>query len=233
MSTWFRRRRRIQTQKGRLLFPADWRELIWKFHPLSVTLTVALLVSFGVVHTLEAQMRPVLLNIAEVQTHNAITALLEKSIARGLEQQPFSYGEIVTIQRNENGDIAALTTDMVRMNRLRNQLLEELLDALGGLEDTTIQIPVGSLVDSELLWGRGPSIEVYSVAMGTVSAEFESEFSSAGVNQTLHKIWLSLSVPVKVLLPGAQLETQVDTRMCVAETVIVGQVPNYLQKAYQ
>ena len=87
-------------------------------------------------------------------------------------------------------------------------------------------------MDSELLWGRGPTIKVRSFTVGSVTAEFESEFSTAGVNQTLHKIWLSVCVPTTILLPGQQIEVAVETKLCVAETVIVGKVPSYVQKAY-
>ena len=64
------------------------------------------------------------------------------------------------------------------------------------------------------------------MSVGTVQAEFESEFSEAGVNQTRHRIWLHLSIPATVLLAGSAIEVPLDTELCVAETVIVGQVPN-------
>ena len=71
-------------------------------------------------------------------------------------------------------------------------------------------------------------------SIGTVQAEFDSQLTSAGVNQTLHRIWLEVSVPMDLLLPGGEVETALHTRLCVAETVIVGQVPDtYLQLGQQ
>ena len=64
------------------------------------------------------------------------------------------------------------------------------------------------------------------MSAGTVSAEFDSQFSSAGLNQTIHRIWLRIEVPLRVVLPGGQIETMVSSDYCVAETVIVGQVPD-------
>ena len=84
---------------------------------------------------------------------------------------------------------------------------------------------MGSLLPFEPTWARGPELHLRALALGTASAEFESEFTSAGINQTRHRLWLVLSVPVTVLLPGGGEELTVDSRLCVAETVIVGQVP--------
>ena len=65
-----------------------------------------------------------------------------------------------------------------------------------------------------------------NVPVGTVSAEFRSDFSQAGVNQTLHRIELEVAVPVTLILPGGQTELTVETGLLVAETVIVGAVPD-------
>ena len=83
-------------------------------------------------------------------------------------------------------------------------------------DNATVELPVA----------RGPALRARALTVGTLSAEFESEFSSAGVNQTIHKIWLEVSVPMSVLLPGGGVEVTVQTRLAAAETVIVGQVPN-------
>lgn len=231
---WRRKRIKRRYPKRRIRYSRqDWERLIWSFHPLVLMLAIALTVSAGGIQTLEHRMRPVLSTVAKTQVEFAVTALVEENIAANLAQWPLTYGEIVTIQRNEKGDITALSTDVAQMNQFRHRLVEQLLLELEGLDTKAIRIPIGSLTDSELLWGRGPSIKVHAFMAETVTAEFESEFSGAGVNQTLHKIWLSLCIPVKILLPGTQMETEVNTRVCIAETVIVGQVPNYLQKAIQ
>ena len=106
------------------------------------------------------------------------------------------------------------------------------LDALEGVDVSQIQIPLGSLLDFDLVWGLGPTMKVHAMTVGTVEGEFSSEFSSAGVNQTLHKISLDLEVPLTLMLPGGAVETVCRTSVPVAETVIVGQVPQvFLQNA--
>lgn len=198
--------------------------------PALVTFGVAVLIVVGVVSLLEAKLRPVVAQLASAQTQNTMTAVVEHAVAQDLAARQVSYQDLVDIERDSTGAVTALTTDVAQMNLLRSELVSVILDALNGVDLSTIQVPLGSLIHMDLIWARGPSIRVQSMAVGTVSAEFESELTSAGVNQTLHRIWMDISVPMTILLPGTEVEVPIHTKLPVAETVIVGQVPEaYVQ----
>jgi len=116
------------------------------------------------------------------------------------------------------------------INGIRSDILSGVISKLSAPEISVVEIPVGSLINSELLWARGPSVKAQIMSAGTASVEFDSRFSSAGVNQTMHRIWLKIEVPLRVILPGNQIETSVSSDFCIAETIIVGQVPDsYLE----
>lgn len=189
-----------------------------------LTWLVAAGVMLCAVRVTERALRPVLAAAARYQVRSQVTAAVEQWAAQDLQQRGVDYSDFVTITRNEAGEITALSADMARLNLLRAELSAHLLERL---EDSQLEltVPVGSLLPLEPTWARGPELHLRALALGTASAEFESEFTSAGINQTRHRLWLELSVPVTVLLPGGGEELTVDSRLCVAETVIVGQVP--------
>ena len=189
-----------------------------------LTWLVAAGVMLCAVRVTERALRPVLAAAARYQVRSQVTAAVEQWAARDLQERGVDYSDFVTITRNEAGEITALCADMARLNLLRAELSAHLLERL---EDSQLEltVPVGSLLPLEPTWARGPELHLRALALGTASAEFESEFTSAGINQTRHRLWLELSVPVTVLLPGGGEELTVDSRLCVAETVIVGQVP--------
>lgn len=189
-----------------------------------LTWLVAAAVMCAAVRLTESALRPVLAAAARYQVRSQVTAAVEQWAARDLQERGVDYSDFVTITRNEEGEITALSADMARLNLLRAELSAHLLERL---EDSQLEltIPVGSLLPLEPTWARGPELHLRALALGTASAEFESEFTSSGINQTRHRLWLELSVPVTVLLPGGGEELTVDSRLCVAETVIVGQVP--------
>ena len=218
------RRRKVWTGPG----PA------WRIPPALITLAVALLVAMSVISLLEAKLRPVVAEIASAQAQNTMTAVIENAVTADLADRQVGYVDFVSIQRDEGGAITALTTNMAQMNLLRVELTAAILRALDGVDVSDIQVPLGSLFDLEPLWAKGPTLRARAMTVGTVRAEFDSQFTSAGVNQTLHRIWMKVMVPMTLLLPGGEVEVSVNTRLCVAETVIVGRVPDtYLQLAQQ
>lgn len=215
-----RRRRAVWTGPGPEL----------RIPPALITLAVALIVAASVIALLEAKLRPVVAEVASAQVRNTITAVVENAVTADLAARQVSYADFVTIQRDEGGAITALTTDMARMNLLRAELVDAILEAVAGVDVSEVVVPLGSLFDLEPLWARGPTLKARAMTVGTVRAEFDSQFTSAGVNQTLHRVWMEVDVPMTLLLPGGEVEVAVDTRLCVAETVIVGKVPDtYLQ----
>ncbi|MBQ3103858.1 MAG: sporulation protein YunB, partial [Oscillospiraceae bacterium] len=96
---------------------------------------------------------------------------------------------------------------------------------LSQLADTELSIPVGTLTGSPLLAGRGPRLKVRMQTVGVAGSDIENEFTAAGINQTKHRIILTVEVRVSILLPGYTTYTTAGGSYEVAETVIVGQVP--------
>lgn len=197
---------------------------LWGVLPILLGVGAAVLV----IHMVNVRLGPILLELARTQTANHITTVIDTVVA----EQALSYNDLVALERSESGDIVALTSNMARANILRAQLLERALNALDGAEVLEMEVPLGTVFDWDVLSGVGPGVDARVVYTGTATAEFENEFTSAGINQTCHRIFFHIHADIAVLLPGQQLQTAVSTRVCVAETVIVGKVPEtYLQIA--
>ena len=171
---------------------------------------IGLLLALALIGHLEFQLRPVL-----------DAAVAEEIGARGVR-----YSDLVTIERNEAGDITALTSDMAAMNELRSGIFAAVLVAIDQLDPDGLSIPVGNLTGISLFSGRGFDLPVEVAAVGSAHGDFQSQFTSAGINQTRHRIVLEVTVSVEILLPGETIQTQVSAQVPVAETVIVGQVPD-------
>jgi sporulation protein YunB len=198
--------------------------------PRKVWALLSLLLGVGlalvVIVQLNARLRPLLLELALNRTSNYVTAAIDRAVS----DQALTYTDLVTLERSESGEIVALTSNMAQANLLRTQLLDAALTALDGLGELEVGIPLGTIFDLDVLSGLGPEIRARVLFTGTASAELENEFSATGINQTCHQIFFHLTADVTVLLPGRQCRTTVTTWVCVAETVIVGKVPEtYLQ----
>lgn len=176
------------------------------------------------IHTLNARLRPIMVDLAEAKINNEVTQLLSLAV----EQLPMDYGEAVTLEKDGEGRITALTSNMGAIGSYRARLTQRLVEALDEMKKEALSIPLGSATGFDLLSGRGPGIPVKVLSVGAVNSRFENVFTSAGINQTRHQIMLKLTVTVSILLPGSTSQTDVECEVCAAETVIVGSVPeNY------
>lgn len=164
--------------------------------------------------------------LARTQIMNATSDLINDAIDQQIEAGDIHYDRIVYFEKDLNGRITALKTNMSEVNRLKTSTLNIINDEILALDTSDIGIPLGSLFLSEMLSGRGPIIPVEIISIRNSDAFFTSSFTQAGINQTLHKLSMSVLVDVAVLVLGETASFTVTSEVVVAETIIVGDVPD-------
>lgn len=170
--------------------------------------------------------RDVIRTLAETQVRNSTSDLINKAIDRQIETGNILYERIVYFEKDLDGRITALKTNMSEVNRLKTDILSIINDEILALDTSDIGIPLGSLFVPEFLSGRGPTIPVRILSIRNSDAMFHSKFTEAGINQTLQQITMDVSVDVSILVLGKTNVFTVSSQVVVAETIIVGQVPD-------
>ncbi len=170
--------------------------------------------------------RDAIRGLAETQVRNATSDLINDAIDEQIEKDNIQYDRIVYFEKDLNGRITALKTNMSEVNRLKTAILNIINDEILALDTSDIGIPIGSLIFPEILSGKGPQIPVNILSIRNSDASFSSNFTEAGINQTLQQINMHVSVDVAVLAMGQTNYFTVSSQVVVAETVIVGQVPD-------
>ena len=160
-----------------------------------------------------------------------ITTAGEAMLARAASGETLAldavvYDDIITFRTDSSGRITAFTSNSAEMNRLRTELLSAVISQVDTLDTGTLGIPLGNLLPFSALAEKGPLHPVRIRSVGSADAVCEDVFTADGINQAHHQIMLNLSVPLTLLIPGGPLETQVSAQVCVAETVLVGEVPD-------
>ncbi len=179
---------------------------------------------------LSMRVYPVLSVVAADQINNQVNGILTDTVAQVLQEMDVGYEEIVRLQRDESGQITSASSDIVTVNAVRSAIVSRMVERIEDLDLSQVELPVGNLLGLDLLSGLGPSLRIQALWVGTVTAEVEQQFLEAGINQTLHRVMLSVQVPVEILLPGGTVKTTVDAQVCLAESIIVGSVPGtYIQ----
>lgn len=166
-----------------------------------------------------------IVSLSETSVKNATSDLINDSIDEQIRTGNIQYDRIVYFEKDLNGGITALKTNMSEINRLKTSILNIINDEILALDTTDVGIPIGSFILPELLSGKGPCVPVKVLSIRNSDASFESSFSEAGINQTLHRLNMNISVDIAVLVLGKTESFTVTSQVVVAETVIVGQVP--------
>ena len=133
-------------------------------------------------------------------------------------------GKFVSFEKDGDGQISAIVTDTARVNILSAELLNAIVEA-SDRGDLDLSIPFGNLLGLSFFLGRGPRVPVKITMLTSSRVDFRNVLTDAGINQTKHQLLLEVRVDADVLLPWEIRSTQILTEVLVAETIIVGRVP--------
>lgn len=175
---------------------------------------------------LRSRYREVVSELAQTQVKNSTSDLTNDAIAKQIADGVIQYDRIVYFEKDLDGRITALKTNIGEVNRLKTDILNIINDEILALDTADIGIPLGSLFLPEFFSGQGPAIPVHILAIRNSDATFTSQFSEAGINQTLHQLIMVVNVDVSVLVLGQTSAFSINSEVVVAETVIIGDVPN-------
>ena len=201
-----------------------------KFNFLLIRLLLLAFIILVTLALLRSRVYPVLRSLAETQVKNTASDLINDAIAEQIATGNIQYDRIVYFEKDLNGRITALKTNIGEINRLKTDVLNIINDEILSTDESSLGVALGSLFLPEFLSGKGPKLPVRILVIRNSEADFYSDFSEAGINQTLHKLNMEVFLDVTVLVLGSTTEFTISSHMVVAETVIVGDVPEtYLQ----
>ncbi len=174
---------------------------------------------------LRSRLWPVVQNLAQTQVRNITSDLINDAIQEQIVEGNIQYDRIVFFEKDLNGKITALKTNMAEVNRLKTDILNIINDQIMAQDTDHLGVPLGSLILPEFLSGHGPEIPVKILSIRNSDATFQSHFSQAGINQTLQQLTMDVMVDVTILVLGRTDSFTVSSQVVVAETIIVGDVP--------
>lgn len=190
-----------------------------------------LLIIVFVIAYLNKVVNPVIIESSSAKTRSLSQKAVEEAIYETMKGTSISlYDSLIMINRDANGDVSYISTNSLQINMLARELAKASQSKLETLGAKGIDIPLGTFTGMPIFVGRGPNINIKMLPIGSINCKFKSEFINAGINQTNHKIYLSITSKVSVILPTANQNVETTTQIMIAESIIVGKIPQtYLQ----
>jgi len=173
----------------------------------------------------EQNLSQTLLDMAYATAHSIALETVNRA-AQQVVGDGIAYEELMEVQMDASGRVAMLRANTMYMNRIATQTAIMAQEKLNSIENQMVDVPLGAALGIRFLGGFGPRLSVQIVPVGAVSTHFETEFETAGINQTRHKIFLTLETSVSLIVPADSRMVQVTSTVPIAESIIVGQVPD-------
>lgn len=183
-----------------------------------ISLTIFLIVFFGTNVS----------NVVYSYSESKIRALSVKAVNNAVSELVTNkniYDNLVNITTDNEGKIKLIQANSIQINMLTKDLIKTSQIKLEKIGADGINIPIGTFSGINLLNGRGPSINIKLIPVGDVVCNFLSEFSQAGINQTIHKLYVTIDTQVNIILPLKNNVVKTTTSILICESVIVGEIP--------
>ncbi|MBQ9850938.1 MAG: sporulation protein YunB [Clostridia bacterium] len=187
-----------------------------------VCVLIVLLISLLLV---DAKLRPAVYELAALEAYSVSSERVNSAVERILSENAPLYSDLVTVNYSNSNIITGITTDIVGMNVFKSQVTNAIDSEFSESPETEIPISLGTASGVVLFSGLGPKVNIDVGFVSSTKTDFKNVFESAGINQTQHSIMLNVETTVILNLAGRRIPQTVETSFCVAQTVIVGSVP--------
>lgn len=187
-------------------------------------LILLVLLLTAAVIAMEQNLSQTMLDMAFARAYSMAVETINRAVKQAMGQG-VAYEELIDAQMDAQGRISMLRANTMRMNELASQTALLAERELGSAENQVVEIPLGAALGVSFLSGFGPRLEVQILPVGAVHTSFDTEFETAGINQTRHKIFLNLRATVSLIVPTGSQLVEVTSTVPIAESIIVGEVP--------
>lgn len=172
----------------------------------------------------DARILPYVSDVSETIARSRTLDIINETSVEILNDD-FNYEEIVKISRDDSGKINLIQSDTAKLNKIASELAIKSNEKLRKMDNIEVVVPLGWTTDKGLLFNIGPRIKIPIEPVGNMNITYESDFESAGINQTRHKIYFNVEARVRVMLPFKSREITINTQVPVTDTIVVGDIP--------
>lgn len=197
------------------------------YKPFFILILCVIIVLYAFIFV-DKQIRPTVEALSEVQARiigtQAINDGVSEALGGGVE-----YSDLIDIMKDEQGNITLMQANTVAINQISANITDIIQKKMGVINKRKLKIPLGNVIGSQVLSSYGPKLTIEITPTGSVLVNFHTEFEEAGINQTIHRIYIQVKTKVQIIAPLSSKPVDIISSVPIAETVIVGRVPqNYI-----
>lgn len=190
-----------------------------------VILILVFLLIIYLFYKVDRDLKPVMLAVCDSEARYISTETINSTIREEFGNK-ISYDDLMTIKTDKDGNVVMIQANTVELNRIGSEIALSVQERIRGIGVRDVKIPLGVILKNDLFAYYGPQVKFNMLPTGSVITSYRSEFEDAGINQTRHIVYLDVTANVQVVVPIARNSITVTTSVPIAESIIVGKVPN-------
>ena len=184
-----------------------------------------LVIAFAVVSLMAFLVNPIVVSYSSAKIH-AMT-LRAVNVAIGEVLNPATFSQLSVVERDPTGRITNIQTDTFQMNEISGKVALKSKDKFDEFTAAKLGVPVGTFTGLPIFSGRGFDVPIRVVPVGAMYCTFSTDFVSAGINQTIHRIVLTTKTTMNLVMPTGSRNLDVEIDILLCENLIVGEVPEF------
>lgn len=170
---------------------------------------------------------PLISRLGEERVRSISLSVISEVVGETMSSQTFEYGDLVKVSYSSEKSIEAIEIDTIKVNELIRQVTKQVQNKIDNLKNEQIGINLGTFTGIPFLYGFGPKINVKIIPIGTVNSDIFSSLTSCGINQSLHRLYFTISVRLGLILPSKTQSFTTSQDVLVCESVILGRIPSF------
>ena len=188
-----------------------------KLVKIAIIILIAIFTSTFIMNSI----KPIFEDICKAEAKALATRISNKRATEVMK----NYEDIVNITRNSSNKITGIEFNMVTLNEIISEVAVKIQEDLDDFESQDIGIAIGTFTGSKVLANRGPKVYYKIISIGDVETDYRSEFKEAGINQTMHRIYLQVDCKISILTPFNTIVEKISNQVVLSENIIVGEMP--------
>ena len=190
------------------------------------TAVLAIILTAAAFIYVDLRLRPAVITVAQYHIQSLINKAVNNAIISVMDKTQYSYDDLVEINRNSADEIVSVNYNSLHINKLRSELIKVSIEETQKIPVSYVYIPIGNITSIDILQNKGPKLKFTVTPSSYVEAEVESVFQNTGINQINHQIFITVKVTANALIPNYSTSVYSENKVCVAETLIIGKVPD-------
>ena len=212
-------RRSLRTRHRRVIRP--WHRAIAVLMVLVVFLFVCLV-----------RCRQVVATFAQSNAAWMAEKTANETISRVLEEKAQLCRSLIQVSYNEQQILSSVILDAAGINIIKTAVSVAVMDALEDVSTIGVNIPLGTMLGLDWLSGWGPLIYIPMSMTSSVYTSISSTLDAVGINQSSYRVNVCVKVNMWIVTPAGYSDVTIETAVPMAETVLLGEVPDNLTEVY-